>query len=85
MTARSTFMANSHDLPAIQQEVKRHNMRFVGNPAAWIEKLPRMSVTVEADSMIHFNAGCAAIYAITNPPEPEVLKTRWWRQIFRSQ
>lgn len=71
MTARSTFFANATDLPAIQVEVKRHNMRFVGNPAAWVDKLARMSVTVEAEDMSDFNAGVAAIDTITNPYIPK--------------
>lgn len=82
MTARSTFFANSSDLPAIQREVKRHDMRFVGNPAAWVGKMKRMSVTVETDDMGSFSTGCAAIYAITNSSEPEQPKAPWWRRLF---
>jgi hypothetical protein len=77
-----TFQANAADLHAIQAEVKRHNLRFVGNPAAWIGKLDRMSVTVEAEDMDAFKAGIAAICRITDTPKPEPAKQSFWRRIF---
>lgn len=81
MGAEMQFTASSSDIPAIQAAVKTHGMRFVSDPAKWMS-MPRQSVIVGADDMANFNAGCAAIHEIIDPPKQAVEASKpWWRRL----
>ena len=77
-----TFSVKTELLPAIQQIVKDHGMRFVNNPAALVYPGCRyVSVEVGSSDVESFKAGSAAINNIIDPPLPVVTRA-WWSCLF---
>lgn len=82
MSVVFTFHAKDGDLPAIQRVVKRHDLRFLGNPAAALG-LGSVLVRIE-DNNATPAAWCEAtaeINAIRYPEPPPVVKQGWFRRL----
>jgi hypothetical protein len=73
-----TFRARTSDLLTIQQLVKRHGLRFDGNPLI-LGEIARVSVL--ADDVASFNAFNTELQAF-HTSEPQIERRSWLRRFF---